>query len=103
MTVEERLIEGRELIRRGWWQNGQGQSARPKISDTPRHCASTALFGDYNARLVLAQAIGLKVKNRPFISIAQDIYQWNDDPERRLDDVLAAYDRAIEAERLVPT
>ena len=93
------LRQAREMVERGWLQGG-GVSF--SVSGAPHFCAGVAIhyanLGGVHWRnvhvtsseplMVFAQVIGG--------STPQDIYAWNDDPARTKDQVLAAFDVAID-------
>jgi hypothetical protein len=79
--IARSLIEAKDYIQRNGWCQGDFS-----VGDSV--CAVGALnaIGDYSDETIDALAMAIGGCNIPL---------WNDVPERTLDDVLAAYDRAI--------
>ena len=98
MTLVEQLRAARALVDspRRWWQFGGHNSGEHDCT-----CAGLALTqiaddaGDRErrAREFFARTVGL--------TSGPDIFDWNDAPERTHADVLAAFDKAIEAAEAV--
>lgn len=84
------------LIRIGW-AKGDGPTIHAK-GPALRCCAATAIAMANNIEYaVLHETAKLFVRANPEIDPARGIADWNDAPERTLEDVLAAYDKAIAA------
>lgn len=80
------------LIKRGWCQ---GDELAIHGAEPRKCCAATAIqpFVDYDAPGFEKPGTVFREAN----GIQGNIADWNDAPERTLEDVLAAYDRAINA------
>jgi hypothetical protein len=88
--VTKALIAGRRKLEKGWIQGGLRRSDGV--------CAVGALgsHSEYEACITMMHALG--VLQNAFWDIGvrdQSIPEWNDSPNRKCDDVLALYDRAI--------
>jgi hypothetical protein len=94
--ISEQLRAARQLlVDEGWWQAGPGAAIH-----RGRNCTLMAAYwqaerddqADLRDRLYayLCQAIGTQSE------ATHTIARWNDTPGRTLDQVLAAYDRAID-------
>lgn len=85
------LRQGRARVERGWCQNHYEQHRRwyefgkPKAS----YCLLGAINEDEDAIIPLLHAIGL-----PFGDF-EDLWEWNDAPERTKEEVLAVFDAAL--------
>lgn len=95
MTASEILRQGKaNIIARGWCQGDElaihGPSGGPCCAAT---ALSTSGWGDWqqvdDALEFIKDAVGVDRR--------VDIATWNDAPGRTVEEVLAAYDRAIEA------
>lgn len=96
MTVHEMLVQARALVAAGWWQRDPVPGC---------YCLATALMEIYEsdpalrmktldqaiAALVVATAVA------PGRGCESSLIAWNDAEGRTRADVLAAFDRAIEA------
>jgi hypothetical protein len=94
VSVVDVLRDAKQLIvTEGWWQAGQEHD---RGDGRIRACAVSSVtrsgFGSWDridgAITALTRVIG--------VSDARVIADWNDAPERTLEDVLSAFDRAIE-------
>ena len=96
MTALEELKAARQLIEQGWCkgvfaQNNHYLPVDCKSEEACRFCALGALrrvsyWFDLRSEQALAEALG-----------THKIGEWNDDPARTKEDVLAVYDKAIAA------
>ncbi|MEZ0212486.1 MAG: hypothetical protein ACAH27_05980 [Xanthobacteraceae bacterium] len=93
MLDSDQLKIAAALIARGWTQHtlardGDGNATYPESSSAVCWCPLGAFRpqgGDnFTARAILRLAIGIPIN------------QWNDDPARTKEEVLAAFSRAIE-------
>lgn len=96
MTIAEILRAGKaRLLELGWCQGDEAAL----YADEPRKCcAATAipLMGTDRECFVRTIAACDFLKKTIGLENGQ-LSAWNDDPERTLEDVLAAYDKAIAA------
>jgi len=90
MTVREILIAAKALIpdEDHWWR-GHNDSRADVVGC---ECPITAVrrvnvAGSMISSIALCEAMGFKTLN--------DLYEWNDAPERTIAEVHAAFDRAI--------
>lgn len=93
MTIAEILRAGKaRLLATGWCQ---GDEAAIYAGPPRKLCAATAIgngdYADSKSLKLASNACGLLQKVIGCDSLAD----WNDAPERTLEDVLAAYDRTI--------
>lgn len=98
MTLVEILRAGKaRLLERGWCQ---GDSAALYAEEPRKCCAATALTDPIRCGDDMMDALNfLKRVN----GIASNIGDWNDAPERTLEEVLSAYDKAIAAAEALET
>lgn len=103
-AVADKLREARALIERGWCQKdyARGKSGRtvsPKGRAARCYCAMGAI-GHANHSWPCALLPGVRELVCAVTGFADadevTILNWNDAPERTQDEVLAAFDRAIE-------
>lgn len=99
MTTHEVLVAARNMVQKGWWHSPDGcreghVCAGIAIMDAaPSH----EVFGfEREAYRTLASILGLDIACGAGIDILP-IYQWNDAPGRTVEEVLAAFDKAIAA------
>lgn len=88
------LIDARELIRQGWTK---GRSHR-RVFGRDCYCAGGAI-GVVGAAVrdpALRKEVATRLR-RAMSPAGYGIAEWNDAPERTKAEVLAAFDRAIEA------
>jgi hypothetical protein len=110
MKASDLLIEGRSRVKKGWCKGAftfdkAGKETSTRSVDANQWCSVGAIFGalqiipsstpyleEQRARCLaeeyLADAAGL-----PSV---EHIFGWNDDPCRTQEEVVAAYDKAIE-------
>ena len=86
MTPADALRAAKECILEHGW--AQGLRA---VVDTERHCMVTALAW-VTPEDPVAENLAFQALQRATSHFPND---WNDDPERTLDEVLEAFDRAI--------
>lgn len=98
-TAREVLMEARRLIdEKGWTQNtfARDKSGEPVVPDA--YCA--VCFCSTGAIARAAQdddlLVRMEARRRLRAVIDSSIPDWNDNPERTKDQVLAAFDQAIE-------
>lgn len=88
MKLSEILRAGkRRIVEHGWCQGDAVYLQRPKC------CAATAMMPDSFDITEKGPFMFFRKVNEIDVSIGD----WNDEPERTLSDVLAAYDKAIAA------
>ena len=99
MTLVETLRAARALVDtpEKWWQKNGHNSGALGCTCTCAGLALTDAPTDYErerfaARRFFASTLGLDVGQ-----LATAVFEWNDAPERTHADVLAAFDKAIEA------
>jgi hypothetical protein len=94
-AVADKLRVARALVAKGWTQEVFARDRRGKeVRTAERSAACWCAYGaviradaEYDGYVYLSRAIGLT---------GQLISQWNDEPTRTQQEVLAAFDRAIE-------
>lgn len=98
MTLVEVLRAGKaRLLERGWCQGDDAAL----FADEPRKCcAATAICG-LRVNTCLSTVDFIKDVNG--IPHSTGLSAWNDAPERTLEDVLSAYDKAIAAAEALET
>lgn len=78
------------IVEKGWWQGGRTRAVKGT------HCAISALTSTgVNESLAEEEAMGL-LTEAIGVSTLVDVVDWNDAPGRTVEEVLAAFDRAIE-------
>lgn len=94
-TAKEGLMAARALIARGWTQHAAARTANGETL-SPEQCASeTAVCWCTFGAL---RAVGSMEADKALRTIiGGPLTEWNDDPDRTQAQVLAAFDKAIEA------
>ena len=98
LSTTQILIEGRRVVERGWCQRASARNASgiPCEWDEPAACqwCSTGAMLHVVSMFVWEHAGALNFLRQ---AIGQhSIVGWNDAPERTKEEVLAAFDRAIQ-------
>lgn len=98
MTTADILREARGLAERGWWGNClglnvEGQRVEPDSPDTVKWSLLGALYKVCERERVSTRAVVSALLEQTKFPI----HSWECRPGRTQDEVLAAFDRAIEA------
>lgn len=97
MTTADILRGAKARLIRIGWGKGDAECIAGRDLKALRCCAATAIAMTNNVEFARLSEIGKFFVEVNGIDKTRGIAYWNDAPERTIEDVLAAYDKAIAA------
>ena len=99
MEAISHLENASNLVRAGW---GQGLSIEEMDDGSVSYCMIGALCATMNLAQRMVASSSLELRALYEVTNADNLVRWNDEEGRTLDDVVAAFARAIELVRRLP-